>query len=346
VNSFNSLKVDLLPNIEFPQLSIQTVYPGASPTDVNDKVTTVLEKKLKEISGIDKLTSNSYDSISILNLSFPLGTNMDDTERKVNDALKTAGLPDGAKPEVKRFSFGAFPIMQVAMFAKGDTNLTKLVENELQPELERIPGVASVAFGGTRDELMEIIVDNAKAKKASVTLSSIQQKIAGLQMSFPAGTVSKDNVTVPVRVDLKLKTMDELKALRFQVPQTIKAPSFNMSAMQGMGGAGAGAGAAGATGGGFGAKTGMAGASAMPGAGGTGASAGGAIGGAGAFNFAAMMQPQATPKPVYMTIGDMTEITQTSEKRESTRYDAKEALSLTITKKTRCKYGGTCEKSE
>ncbi len=315
VNSFTSLKVDLLPNIEFPQMTIQSVYPGASPTDVNEKVTTPLEKKLKEISGIEKLTSQSFDSISIVSLSFPLGSDMDDIERKVNDVLKTTALPDTVKPEIKRFSFGAFPIMQVAMFAKGKVNLNQLVEDQLKPELERIPGVASVAFGGTRDELMEIIVDNEKAKKASVTLSSIQQKINGLQMSFPAGTVTQDSVTVPVRVDLKLKTMEQLKALRFQVPQSPKPQTFNSAAMSG-----AGAGAMPSAGGAAGGANGFGGATA-----GTGAGAG--------FNMTAMFQAQPTSKPVYMSVGEMTEINQISEKRESTRYDAKEALSLTITKK-------------
>ena len=81
--SFSSLKVDLLPNVEFPQLSVEVVYPGASPEDMNEQVTTKLEEKLKAIEGVKKLQSTSFESIAIINLEFPFNTDMEEVERQV-----------------------------------------------------------------------------------------------------------------------------------------------------------------------------------------------------------------------------------------------------------------------
>lgn len=95
--SFSSLKVDLLPNIEFPQLSIEVVYPGASPEDINEQVTSKLEEKFKSIEGMKKMQSSSYESISIINLEFPFRTDMNDMERQVDTIIKDTKLPDNAQ---------------------------------------------------------------------------------------------------------------------------------------------------------------------------------------------------------------------------------------------------------
>ncbi|HAF0292638.1 TPA: efflux RND transporter permease subunit, partial [Salmonella enterica subsp. enterica serovar Typhimurium var. 5-] len=98
--SFTRLKVDLLPNIEFPQLSVEVVYPGASPQDINEQVTEKLETKLKGIDGIKKLQSSSFESIAIINMEFPFDTDLDDAEQQVNAYIKDAGLPDNVQTSV------------------------------------------------------------------------------------------------------------------------------------------------------------------------------------------------------------------------------------------------------
>ncbi|MCL6586326.1 MAG: efflux RND transporter permease subunit, partial [Anoxybacillus sp.] len=126
--SFSSLKVDLLPNIEFPQLSIEVVYPGASPEDINEQVTSKLEDKFKSIDGIKKMQSSSYESISIINLEFPFHTDMNDMERQVDTIIKDTKLPDNVQTKINRFSFGTFPIFNISLFAKQGVDLQKVLE--------------------------------------------------------------------------------------------------------------------------------------------------------------------------------------------------------------------------
>lgn len=289
--AFQSLKVDLLPNVDIPSITVQAVYPGASPQDVNEKVTTPLENALKTVDNLSKMNSQSYESISFIQLEFPIGTDMEETSRKINELIADTKLPENVEPKANRISFGAFPVIQVALSAKGNTELQSLVENEVRPELQRIPGVNTVAYGGTPDEWLDIRIDREKARQYGLTLNSIKEKINGKNLSFPAGTVSQDDIVVPVRVEEKLNTIDTLKNLVVaeQMP-FVPIPSAT-------GGMGSFPGAAGTTGG----------------------------------VSQSHSQPQLSLKQI--RLGEIAEIKVVTERKEINRYDRKESLSLTVTKK-------------
>ncbi|MGZ4112840.1 MAG: efflux RND transporter permease subunit, partial [Tumebacillaceae bacterium] len=215
--AFQSLKVDLLPNIDFPQLTIQSVYPGASPDDVDKQVTSKLEEQLKNLDGVDQMSSQTFESVSMIQLTFPFGTNMDDITQKVNDLIKKAALPDKVEPSVSRLSFGAFPIIDAAVTAKGNNDVQKVLIDSVKPELDKIPGVSSVAIGGTEEQLVNITVDKAQAAKYGLTLSKIQETINSKFLSMPAGSVVNNSVLIPVRVDEKLLTVQNLENLKLDL---------------------------------------------------------------------------------------------------------------------------------
>ncbi|WMJ17055.1 efflux RND transporter permease subunit [Geobacillus proteiniphilus] len=218
--SFSSLKVDLLPNIEFPQLSIEAVYPGASPQDMNEEVTTKLEEKLKSLDGLKQMQSSSYEGMAVINLEFPFRTDMEKMERQVESLIDKAGLPDNVQTEVNRFSFGSIPIFNISLFAKNGTDLQTLLETEVIPELNKIDGVNSVSIGGDSERLIRITVDRKKAAQAGLTLSEIKNQINEKVLVFPAGTLRTDTWQIPVRVEEKLSTIHELKNLKL-VPTAV-----------------------------------------------------------------------------------------------------------------------------
>lgn len=228
VYSFTNLKVELLPNIEFPQLSVEVVYPGASPQDVNEQVTAKLEDKFSAVEGVKKVQSTSYESISIINMEFPFDTNMDDVEQQVNSFIKETDLPENVTPEVNRFSFGSFPIYNISLFPKEKgEDIQNLVEEDIMPELNKIQGINSVSVGGLQEEVVEITIDREKALANGLTLESIKQQINDKFLSFPAGNITDDSVQIPVRVEEDLESLDSLKNL------PIKGQSFSNSAQQG-----------------------------------------------------------------------------------------------------------------
>ncbi|MGM7701777.1 efflux RND transporter permease subunit [Pseudalkalibacillus sp. Hm43] len=292
--SFSNLKVDLLPDIEFPQMSVQVVYPGASTQDVNEKVTDKLEEQLKGLNDVKKLQSQSFESFSVINLEFPFSTNLDDVEREIESLIEDADLPENAKPEINRFSFGTFPIYNISLFPSGEgENFKAFVENELIPEINKISGVNNISVGGLEDESIVITVDKEKARQNGLNLNQIKETINQHYMSFPAGSIEQETISVPVRVEEKIETINELKALQLSSGATGQ-PAQQEGPPSGEGNAGPPSG---------------------------GNEAGPPAGTA----------PTQAPEPV--TLGDVAEVEETAESDEITRYNMQEALSAAITKK-------------
>lgn len=215
--AFQSLKVDLLPDIEFPQITVESIYPGASSQDVDKQVTAKLEQKFKGLDDLEKMTSQSFESISLIQLSFPLGTNMDQVQQKVDDLLNDVQLPENVEPKLSRLSFGSFPVVNASVFAKGDQDPQAVLTEKIKPELEKIPGVNSVAVGGTVDSYVDIQVDKAKAQQLGLSLNKIQELIKSKFLSMPAGTVVNDSILIPVRIEEKIDTIAGLQNLKLEL---------------------------------------------------------------------------------------------------------------------------------
>ncbi|WP_114570645.1 efflux RND transporter permease subunit [Exiguobacterium flavidum] len=214
VYSFTKLKVDQFPEIEFPQISIEVVYPGASPGDVDEQVVSKLETSLKGIEGSTNLTSSSYESIGIINLEFPFDTDMDNVEQQVDAVIADANLPEEAETKINRLSFGAFPIYNISFFSKDGEDIDTLLKEEIEPKLEKINGVNNISVGGYKNDLVQITVDKEKATAAGLSLSAIKEQVNAKYLSFPAGQLTEGESQIPVRVEEKLETINKLENLQ------------------------------------------------------------------------------------------------------------------------------------
>lgn len=294
VYSFTQLKVDQFPEIEFPQISVEAVYPGASPDDVDKQVVSKLETALKGVEGSTKITSSAYESIGIINIEFPFDTDMDKVEQQIDAAIQDANLPEEATTKLNRFSFGSFPIYNISFFSKDGKEIESLLKDEIEPELNKIPGINSVSVGGYKDDLVQITVDNDKATAAGLSLTSIKEQINAKYVSFPSGQLAEGDSKIPIRVEEKLENLDKLKNL--QLTSTVaSSPATGAPSGPPAGGSGSEAGAPGATG--------------AP----------------------EEAEPAEPAEPI--RLGDIAEIEAVSEQSEKTRYNLKDSLSMAITKK-------------
>ncbi|VWX38193.1 efflux RND transporter permease subunit [Exiguobacterium oxidotolerans] len=214
VYSFTQLKVDQFPEIEFPQISVEAVYPGASPEDVDQQVVSKLETALKGIEGSTKISSSAYESIGIINIEFPFDTDMDQVEQQIDAAIQDANLPEEASTKLNRFSFGSFPIYNISFFSKDGEDIESLLKDQIEPELNKIPGINSVSVGGYKDDLVQITVDKKKATAAGLSLSSIKDQINAKYVSFPSGQLAEGDSKIPIRVEEKLENLDKIKNLQ------------------------------------------------------------------------------------------------------------------------------------
>ncbi|MGI1805804.1 efflux RND transporter permease subunit [Exiguobacterium sp. TDN 0502] len=295
VYSFSQLKVDQFPEIEFPQISIEAVYPGASPDDVDQQVVSKLETALKGIEGSTKLTSSSYESIGILNIEFPFDTDMDKVEQQIDAAIQDANLPEEATTKLNRLSFGSFPIYNISFFSKDGKDIEKILKEEIEPELNKIPGINSVSVGGYKDDLVQITVDKEKATEAGLSLSSIKEQINGKFVSFPSGQLSENDSKIPIRVEEKLENLDKLKNLQLTPAAGATGSSNNNQLSAGGPPQGTTQGPPSTTGG------------------------------------ATADQASQPAEPIRLK--DIAKIEAISQQSEKTRYDLKDSLSMAITKK-------------
>ncbi|AZB42582.1 efflux RND transporter permease subunit [Bacillus sp. FJAT-42376] len=302
--SFTQLKVDLLPNIEFPQVSVEAVYPGASPDDVSEQVTSKLEDEFKGIDGVKSVTSSSYESVGIINLEFPFNTDIDKVEDQINTLIGEANLPDTAETKVNRFSFGTFPIFNISLFTKDNADIESLLQDDVIPELNKISGINSVSVGGLKEEVVRITVDKEKAEKSGLSLSQIKDKINAKYLSFPAGNVVDQDTEIPIRVQEGLNEVNTLKELQLT--------SGTPAAGSPQGGPTSGQ------------------APAAPGGQQGGSPQGSPSGGAPAASAPQTAQP-AQQEPVKLK--DIAKIETITDRPELTRYNLKDSLSMAITKK-------------
>ena len=182
--SFINLTTDLLPSMELPYVAIITTYPGASPEKVEESVSKVIEQGMMGISNIEKVTSTSSENYSTVFLQFNGNSNMDSIMIEISqelDVLK-ANLEEGVgTPNVMQINPDMMPVLMSAVDMEGadSSQITEFVENSLIPELESIPGVASVEpYGVIEDEIM-IQLDQAKIDSVNdKMLASVSAELA------------------------------------------------------------------------------------------------------------------------------------------------------------------------
>lgn len=178
--AYGRLPTDLYPPVDFPILTVQVVYPGASPTDIERDVTKPLEDAVAGISGIDKLQSFTRDSVTFMVLQFEMGTDIDAATNSVRDRIGAVegDLPAAAfEPVIKQIDIGALPVMVVTLASDGGVNETReLAEERLRPLLEQVAGVGAVNVVGGQDR--EVRVDLDLDKLNALALAPTQGRAA------------------------------------------------------------------------------------------------------------------------------------------------------------------------
>jgi hydrophobic/amphiphilic exporter-1 (mainly G- bacteria), HAE1 family len=210
-----TMKQESLPNLSLPFLSVTTVYPGAAPDGVVQRVTEPLEKRLQNIESVKNITSTSMENVSSIFVEFDFGQDMDKAVSSLREAAAEVKLPEGAQaPDISKFSFNSFPVISLSVSGQGNLeNLTKTVSDDIQPVLEGIPGVASVQVAG--QYMKEVSLDFNKAKMAELGLNeeTVKAVIQGSAIKAPLGLFQLDDTEKAVVVDGRVTTLDDLRNL-------------------------------------------------------------------------------------------------------------------------------------
>jgi multidrug efflux pump len=197
--AYNNLAKEQFPEIKFPQIIVQTVYPGTSPANMENLVTKPLEKQLKNLSGIKKVTSNSFQDFSVIIAEFNTDVEVPKAKLDVQDAVDKAkadpnGLPKGLPqdPTVKEIDVSELPIMYVNISGNYDFARLENYSDKIKERIESLKEVKRVEVVGGLDREIQVNVDLYKMQAAQLSFRDIQGAIAYENIEATPGQVAVD----------------------------------------------------------------------------------------------------------------------------------------------------------
>jgi HAE1 family hydrophobic/amphiphilic exporter-1 len=213
--SLQELKVDRYPAVDFPFVSVVTVFPGAGPEDVEDLVVVPVEDVVAGIPGIDQLISISQEGVGVVVIAFEEGIDGNQAAIEVERQVATVrgGLPTEAfDPSIIKADINAFPIMEVILSGpQGQDTLSQLARDDIKPRLQTIQGVASVSISGGREGEIQVDADPAKLAAYGIPLEVVQQALVLNNLTFPAGSIEEGRQKTSVRSVGEFTNLEEIE---------------------------------------------------------------------------------------------------------------------------------------
>ena len=214
---YSQLNYELLPKMDIPVVTITTVYPGASPYEVENNVSKVIEDAVSGIDRIDNVRSTSFEGMSLVIIEFKQDANIDfvvqDASRKVNAIL--AQLPTDAKqPTVSKIAFDEIPVLRMGVTSRMDSReFYQFMKDRIQPRISKIAGVAQVALTGGDEREIRVNLNAKKLRAYGLSILQVMQAVRNANMDFPTGNFKDVDEQFVIRIAGKFKSIDDLRQL-------------------------------------------------------------------------------------------------------------------------------------
>ncbi len=205
VLAYQRIPVQLKPSVDSPIITVDTVYRGASPEEVEEQVTRAIEDLLQSVDGLDKLTSASVEGRSTVTLEYAWGVTKDRAVVDViNKLSELTGLPpDAEKPVVSLTGQqGGNAVMWIATEGPYGSNRTRqIVADLVEPRLQRVPGVASLLVVGGEEREIRVLVDPERLASRAVTWDALESALRSGAVDLRGGTVETETRQIVVRTE-------------------------------------------------------------------------------------------------------------------------------------------------
>ncbi|TGL43921.1 efflux RND transporter permease subunit, partial [Leptospira bourretii] len=217
--SFNQIKFALLPNIEYPRLTILTKFENSSAVEVENLVTKYLTDTLNTVPRIEQIESDSYQGLSIVRIRFKYGTDLAISTLEVREKLDQIRdlLPrEAARPLITRFNPGESPFMQIAFTFKNSEDEKKLrsyLEENVIFYFERIEGVASAQISGGYKKEILVEIDPERMNFYRTSIDEVKHKIISQNKNIPAGQLPYGNKELLIKTKSQFESLEDIKNL-------------------------------------------------------------------------------------------------------------------------------------
>ncbi len=216
--AYFTLNLNQMPDVEVPFVTIQTVYPGAGPKEVETLVTKRLEDAISTVSKIERIESYSLESVSIVMVEFKLDKDVDIANQEIKDKIDVIlnDLPDDAEsPIVQKFEFGLLPIIEVVLSGNLDPReLYEIADKQLKDRFSQIGGVANVEITGGQERELRVIMDNKTIIENKISLPQFLQILAANNLDIPGGNFQIQGQEYTVRLEGEFSGIDQMKELK------------------------------------------------------------------------------------------------------------------------------------
>jgi HAE1 family hydrophobic/amphiphilic exporter-1 len=214
VASLSRLRIDLLPAVELPTVTVSTSYEGASPEVMERLVTQTIEEIVATVPGVEEMTSTSSEGSSRVRVTFVWGTDIDAAATEVRARLEDEAdeLPDEVmRPQVRKFDVNSFPVVLLGIGSTlNPVELTTLIEEQVRYRFARVPGVAQVDMWGGYTREVRVELDPGRVRALGLPLNQVLQAIRDANLDLPAGEIEAGRYEVTLRAPAEFRSVEEI----------------------------------------------------------------------------------------------------------------------------------------
>jgi len=223
--SLGSLKVNLLPDLSYPTLTVRTEYTGAAPSEIETLISEPVEEAVGVVKNLRKLKSVSRTGQSDVVLEFAWGTDMDQASLEVRDKMEALSLPLEAKaPVLLRFNPSTEPILRLVLSGKQDTageadsvrvltELRRYADEDLKKKLEPVAGVAAVKVGGGLEDEIQVDIDQQKLAQLNLPIDTVIQRLQQENINISGGRLEEGSQRYLVRTVNQFASIEEIREM-------------------------------------------------------------------------------------------------------------------------------------
>ncbi|NWK83288.1 efflux RND transporter permease subunit [Staphylococcus sp. GSSP0090] len=216
VYASSKMKLELLPDVEPPMITVQTTMPGATPETVKEDVSDKIDDQIRSMAGVKNVNAQSIQNASMVSVEYNEGTDLDKAENDLKKELDKIKFDESVEePELTRSSMDAFPIVAYS-FMINDNDLkdtTRKINNQLLPKLQTIDGVQNAQLNGQTSREVSIKFDQDQLEKSGLTKESVQQYLKSATSETPLGLFQFNDTEKSVVIDGQFTSVSALENL-------------------------------------------------------------------------------------------------------------------------------------
>ena len=210
--SIPSFDMELIPDIDLPMYLVYTVYPGASPTSIDELVTSKIEDSAETLSGVDSVISYSYNNYCMVGLTYDYDQNMNDAYTSLSAALDLISLPDDCQePTIIEMDVNQVPTIMISATSNGSSDMMAYIDETVVPALEGVSNVARVEVTGGRSNYVRVCLNEDMMRQYGLNISGVAQQVGAADYNVPAGSIKAGSQQISLSTSADYLSLHDLE---------------------------------------------------------------------------------------------------------------------------------------